>query len=134
MGDSHFQKVFSSDDVTKLLDNLNKICNEIKESNRTAKLWIQYFELVQIMRLFIRSERTGDWHLHLYAVKQMLPYLHAAGHLHYAKSAHLYLQQMEELSAEIDILFAESGYFTIRRILGCCVVWYYHRTGFNEGN
>ena len=67
------------------------------------------------MRLFVRSERTGDWHLHLYAVKQMLPYLHAAGHLHYAKSAHLYVQQMEELPAEIDILFAESGYFTIRR-------------------
>ena len=67
------------------------------------------------MRLFVRSERTGDWHLHLYAVKQMLPYLHAAGHLHYAKSAHLYVQQVEELPAEIGILFAESDYFAIRR-------------------
>ena len=36
MGDAHFQEVISSDDVTKLLDNLNKIFNEIKESNRTA--------------------------------------------------------------------------------------------------
>ena len=35
-GDAHFQEVISSDDVTKLLDNLNKIFNDIKESNRTA--------------------------------------------------------------------------------------------------
>ena len=32
MGDLHFQRVLSSDDVTKLFDNLNKICNEVKES------------------------------------------------------------------------------------------------------
>ena len=61
MGYSHLFEVISSDDVRKLLDNINKICTEIKESNRTAKLWIQYFELVQIKRLFVRSERIGTF-------------------------------------------------------------------------
>ena len=44
-------------------------------------MWIQYFEHVNIMRLFVRAKRTGDWYLHPYAVKQTLPDLHAAGHL-----------------------------------------------------
>ena len=49
------------------------------------------------MRLFIRAERTGDWCLHLYSVKPMLHYFHAAGHLARAKSTYLYVQQMMEL-------------------------------------
>ena len=71
------------------------------------------------MQLFIRAERTDDWWLHLYSVKQMLPHFHAAGHLAYEKSDHLYVQQIMELhnimpENEYD-QFTEQGYFTIRR-------------------
>jgi hypothetical protein len=49
----------------------------------------------------------------------MLPHFHAAGHLPYAKSARLYLQQMEALEQTMPVdeyrLFTEEGYFTIRR-------------------
>ena len=45
----------------------------MKNNHRTAKLWIQYFEFVQISRLFVRSQRAWDWHLYLFAVKQMPP-------------------------------------------------------------
>ena len=34
----------------------------------------------------------------------MLPYFHAAGHLNIAKSAHHYLQTMEELETVMDPL------------------------------
>ena len=115
LGGSDIEEAFSSEQVAKLFNELQRICDDTKNSNQTSKLWIQYFELVQIMRLFVRAERTGDWHLHLYTVKQMLPYLHAAGHLPYAKSAHLYVQQMEDLNSEVESMFVESGYFTIRR-------------------
>ena len=71
-----------------------------------------------IMRLFVRAERTGDWELHLHSVKAMLPYLHAAGHLSYAKSAQLYVQQMDDLPhkmSEDDYnTFTKEGYITIR--------------------
>ena len=115
LGGSHLEEAFSSADVSNLYELEQEICQDMKDKSRTNKLWIQYFELVQIMRLFVRAERAGDWYLHLYAVKQMLPYLHAAGHLAYAKSAHLYVQQMEELTPEVRQIFVESGYFTIRR-------------------
>ena len=77
------------------------------------------------MRLFVRAERTGDLELHLDSVKAMLPYLHAAGHLSYAKSAHLYVQQMEDLPhkmSEDDYnTFTKEGYITIRRSVGVVI-------------
>ena len=32
---------------------------------RTAKLWLQYLEMVEILLSFIKSDRTGNWQLHL---------------------------------------------------------------------
>ena len=52
---------------------------------------------MSLVRLFVRAERCGSWDLHIDTVKRMLPYFHAAGHLQYAKSAHLYVQQMCDL-------------------------------------
>lgn len=87
--------------------------------SRTAKLWLQYFEQVELIRLFIRAERLGDWELHLYCVRSMLPYFHAAGHIHYAKSAQLYLQQMLNIQARMSATefqrFTADGFFTVRR-------------------
>lgn len=49
----------------------------------------------------------------------MLPYFHASGHFLYAKSAHLYLQDMFQLEKIMDIFeyeqFTNQGVFTIRR-------------------
>ena len=67
------------------------------ENHRTAKLWLQYMEMIGILRMFIKAERTGDWALHLQTIQAMLPYFAAAGHNLYAKSAHMYLQTMLEL-------------------------------------
>ncbi|KAJ8880709.1 hypothetical protein PR048_017179 [Dryococelus australis] len=49
----------------------------------------------------------------------MSPLLHAAGHLHYAKCAHIYVQQMEELPSRMPpyeyTRFVQEGAFTVRR-------------------
>ena len=52
---------------------------------------IQYLDMVQILRKFIRAERLGNWYLNLEAVSEMLQYLAASGHSLYAKSASIYL-------------------------------------------
>ncbi len=57
----------------------------------TARLWLQYLEMVTVLQTFIKSEQTGNWQLHLEAMHSMLPYLAAAGHNNYTKSIHLYL-------------------------------------------
>ena len=69
-------------------------------NNRTAKLWLQYMAMVDILKKFIRAERTGNFNLHLEATNDMLPYFAAAGHNSYLKSAQLYLQKMSQLKTE----------------------------------
>ena len=66
---------------------------------RTAKLWLQYLEMVEILFSFIKSDRTGNWQLHLKMGQAMLPFQVAAGHRNYAKALHLYLKNMQNLQA-----------------------------------
>ncbi len=92
----------TSDDLhsNQLLKSLMEHFSTIKEKlmkHRTAKIWIQYINMVDLLRDFIRSERTGNWKLHLATVRKMIPYFAAAGHNNYAKSCQIYLQQMEQL-------------------------------------
>ena len=67
-------------------DILHKIAEKLEskrscmQNQRTAVLWIQDMHMVDILRAFIRAERTGNWKLHLHAVHDMLPYFSAAGH------------------------------------------------------
>lgn len=92
---------------------------EMSATGRTPALWMQYFEQVALMLRFIRAEREGNWVLHLDSVVSMLPYFHAAGHILYAKSAHLYAQDMCTLASRLppDVYesFTTKGFFTIRR-------------------
>ena len=74
---------------------------------------------VALVQHFIRAECTGDWRLHLCYVRQIFPYFHAAGNLHYDKSGRLCLQQMKALEQimphEKCKFFTEKDYFSIRR-------------------
>ena len=83
----------SEDALHVVIERLNAGKDSMKDL-RTAKLWIQYMEMIGILRTFIKAERTGDWKLHLQAVHDMLPYFAAAGHNLYAKSAYIYVQKM----------------------------------------
>ena len=56
--------------------------------------------MVDILKKFIRAERTGNFNLHLEATNDMLPYFAAAGHNSYLNSAQLYLQKMSQLKTE----------------------------------
>ena len=73
---------------------------KILATNPTAKLWLQYMEMIQILQQFIKAERTGNWKLHLSSLRNMLPFLAAAGHNNYTKSAYLYLQNMSKLRSK----------------------------------
>lgn len=53
---------------------------DFMKDDRTATLWLQYMDMVDILRMFIKAERTGNWRLHLQALSEMLPYLAASWH------------------------------------------------------
>ena len=86
-------------------------------SFRTAALWFQYNEMIDILKQFIQAERIGDWSLHLKSLSDMLPFLAAAGHNLYTKSVWLYLHLMHRLKEDNLVVYQklESGYHIVRR-------------------
>ena len=110
------EDIESSSTMKKIEETLVAAKDQMKTS-RTAKLWLQYLEMVSILQAFIKSERTGDWIMHLTVLRKMLPYLAAAGHNHYTKSLHLYLQTMDQLQIRHPNVYQyfQNGYHVIRR-------------------
>ena len=102
------------------MTEIEEIIQEEKErlsKYPTAKFWIQYIDMIRVMKIIIKAERTGAWQLHLYAVKEMLPFFAAAGYNFYLKSGYTYLQQMqtvEEDHSDTYLKFCE-GYHVVRR-------------------
>ncbi|KAK3924188.1 tRNA (guanine-N(7)-)-methyltransferase [Frankliniella fusca] len=107
-------KAAASSVARDLWTSLEEAGEGAAQRSRTGRLWWQYFKLVSLVRMYVRAERTGDWQLHLECVRAMLPFFHAAGRVHYAKAAHLYVQQMEDLQGRCAAA-AREGLFTVRR-------------------
>lgn len=110
---------FENELIQKLMNAFDAHVKEVGDRGATAKLWIQYFEMVALIKKFIAAERMGNWFLHIEAVHEMLPFFHASGHFLYAKSTHLYLQDSEKLEEKMSAReyndFVKSGFFTIQR-------------------
>lgn len=105
-------------ELRKLGEQYQLRIESLAQSSRTAKFWIQYQNYVDILKLFIRAERTGNWELHLVALSKMINLFAATGHINYAKSARLHLQNMLELETNypwVSTNFAKHGYHTVRR-------------------
>ena len=102
--------------LATISQELEKKKEELKQYP-TAALWIQYLDMIQILKTFIKAERTGEWELSLYAVQRMLPYFAAAGHNLHLKSAHVYLQTMCQLRDNNPRVYEafKKGHHVIRR-------------------
>lgn len=100
-----------------LVEAFDLLAGQIKtyEKMRTASLWLKYSEMIQIIRSFIKAERTGDWELQ--CIQDMLPYFAAAGHNLYTMSAYTYLAQMQKLESDHPDVYHQflSRYHVLRR-------------------
>ena len=98
-------------------EEMKKLTNRLKEESRTAKLWIQYIGYIDLVKDYIIAERTSDWNLHLKTLSKMLNLFAATGHVNYARSARMYIQQMLELETKYPYLFEKfsAGNHAIRR-------------------
>ena len=88
-----------------------------RSTSRTAKLWLRFMDYIEIIEDFICYERLGMWDGHLNAVTALLNLFAATGHIHYAKSARLYVQEMRKLPSTHPWLHQKfvEGYHTVQR-------------------
>lgn len=116
--DSIFENINANEELQNIKTKFIETVNRIAGRSDTAKLWTQYLHMVSLLKSFIEAERSGNWQLHLHTLQRMLPFFHATGDYLYAKSAHLYLQDMYNLKERMDGHEYEkfvNGGFTIRR-------------------
>lgn len=106
---------------SELLVDINRLVNSKMDEvsdKPTAKLWVMCIRLIDLMNMFIVSERTGDLSLHIFSLTSMLPYFYAAGHQNYSKSVSIYLQDLKKLiikMSDTELQEFKSRVFTIRR-------------------
>lgn len=62
------EEVCKSDVLKRIKDHLQKHTESTKKSSRKSALWVQYMDMFDIVRKYIRAERTGNWELHLQAL------------------------------------------------------------------
>ena len=96
--DKTIEEICSADVLCRIRHLVERQKEALKQS-RTACLRLQYMDIMDILRIFIKAERTGNWDLHLHTVCEMLPYSLAAGHT-YGKSAYVHLNNMLELESQ----------------------------------
>ena len=71
--------IAKSKELMKLDECIFKYKTLLAERSPTAKLWLQYIEYMETLKLFIRAEKTGNWSLHLVAVRNMMNLFAATG-------------------------------------------------------
>ena len=87
------------------------------QASRTSKLWLHFMKMMDILRMFLKGERTGIWALHIQAMYDIMPYLAASGNNLYTKCIHVYLQQMHKLHkthSSVSRHF-DQGFYVVRR-------------------
>ncbi|KYN05237.1 hypothetical protein ALC62_03865 [Cyphomyrmex costatus] len=99
---------------TAILHKFNDKLQELSaDENPTSRLWVQYFQMVTLIKRFIEAVRCTSWNDYLKCIIQMLPIFHASGHNLYAKCAHLYVQEMLQLN--VDEHHQYISHFSVRR-------------------
>ena len=106
-----------SRELVQLGNALECLEDTLRSTSRTAKLWLRFMDYIEIIKDFICCERLGMWDGHLNAVTALLNLFAATGHIHYAKSARLYVQEMRKLPSTHPWLHQKfvEGYHTVRR-------------------
>ena len=61
----------STDLLLKYHDQLEK-CRSKFLMSKTAKFWLQYSRMVDLLRHFIKGEITGNWMLHIQSIYKMV--------------------------------------------------------------
>lgn len=70
--------------------------------------------MVEILLMFTRDQREGNWSLHLHSFQRMIPYFMTYDHTNYARWGIIYVNEVHHLPPEVRKEF-EDGNFVVKR-------------------
>ncbi|XP_077972179.1 uncharacterized protein LOC120332986 [Styela clava] len=83
----------------------------------TFRFWSSYLEMIEILLLFLRATKEGNWALHLSAVRAMCPWMFITNRNKYARYLPIYYLEMmslQETHPDVHNMFV-NGEFVVQR-------------------
>lgn len=87
-----------SSDVQTFFQKYNEFVSSKNSESATFCFWSSYLEMVEILLLFIRATREGNWKLHLSVIQSMLPWFFAYDRVNYSRYLSIYFCEMLKLN------------------------------------
>lgn len=87
------------------------------KQSETFKYWCSFLEAGDVLLHLLRANKEGDFHLHLDAAMEAVPYFILAGRVNYARYTPVYVSEMRQLETKQPEMFKflEQGGFVVRR-------------------
>lgn len=83
---------------TRILNVFHMYLENLRlEAGPIAHFWVSYIDMVEILLGLIRASREGDWMLHLYSIRAMLPWCFAYDKINYSRYLSVYYAEMTRL-------------------------------------
>ena len=113
---SEAQADHNTDKARELINNVKEQLTTLQvlwdnftdQAGLTAKFWMMYIDMCQIIKRYVHAERSGNWHQHLQEVQNMMPYIVSTGHSKYAVCLPIYLKAMRDLPKHTRIFIRHS--------------------------
>ena len=103
--DGQFMDFIESPQIEDLLAQYSAYVKESSENNPMFSYWSSFIEMVQLLLLFLRGTRADNWHLHLSAIRSMLPWFFAYDRVNYQRYLTAYWLEMNLLE------YTHPGYY-----------------------
>lgn len=96
---------------------------EKSNMNPNFKFWWSYMEMVEILLMFTRAQREGNWNLHLHSFQRMIPFFMTYGHTNYAHWGTIYVSEMHQLPPEVKGRELDKGNFVVSSLTNHSMKW-----------
>ena len=99
---AQYNDVLNSESLLQVFQMWNEFLEYLRRDNgQMSAFWMSYIQIVgDVLLGLIRASREGNWLLHLYAVRMMIPWCFAYDKINYARYLPVYYAQMTNLPAE----------------------------------
>ena len=110
----------ANENASKILqEQYNKHVKKRSTENVNYAFWSTYLELVELLLVFMRATREGNWPLHLSAAKDMVPWFFAYDRINYSRYLPVYIHEMTALRnthPDVHHAFCEGEFVVQRRV------------------
>ena len=94
---SEYCKIVEGSEFMKMMTMYDEFISAESLLNSNFAFWSSYIEMVELLLLFTRATREGNWQLHLSAVRSMLPWYFAYNRTNYCRYLPAYYVEMLDL-------------------------------------